>query len=64
MASSKRNTNFWRNHRGRRTNGLLPFARLGWAGGLNLAYLAAMIVVFHWTFNICKERGLLVRVGE
>ncbi len=42
----------------------LPLTSLAWACGLNLFYLAVMIAWFHHTFNICKERGLLVRVGE
>ncbi|MGQ0809644.1 MAG: ABC transporter permease [Nitrospiraceae bacterium] len=41
-----------------------PLANLAWASGLNLFYLAAMIWWFHFTFEVCKERGLLVRVGE
>jgi ABC-2 type transport system permease protein len=50
--------------RGVLQGGGLPVMHLAWAGGLNLLYLAAMIGLFHYTFNICKERGLLVRVGE
>lgn len=44
--------------------GALPLSSLAWACGLNLLYLAVMIAWFHHTFNVCKERGLLVRVGE
>jgi ABC-2 type transport system permease protein len=46
------------------TNGSWPIEHLMWATVLNLFYLALMIGWFHWTFSICKERGLLVRVGE
>lgn len=42
----------------------LPLIDLAWASGLNLFYLVVMIAWFHHTFNVCKERGLLVRVGE
>jgi ABC-2 type transport system permease protein len=45
-------------------NGTWPTAHLAWASGLNLLYLAVMVAWFHYTFNVCKERGLLVRVGE
>ncbi len=41
-----------------------PLVNLGWASGLNLFYLAAVVGWFHYTFSLCKERGLLVRVGE
>ncbi len=41
-----------------------PLASLGWASGLNLCYLGAVIFWFHYTFQVCKERGALVRVGE
>ena len=44
--------------------GMLPVVHLVWAFGLNLLYLALMIAWFHHTFNVCKERGSLVRVGE
>jgi ABC-2 type transport system permease protein len=50
--------------RGVLQGGGLPLMHLAWAGGLNLFYLAAMIGLFHWTFDVCKEKGLLVRVGE
>lgn len=42
----------------------VPLTNLAWACGLNLFYLAVMIAWFHHTFDVCKERGLLVRVGE
>ena len=41
-----------------------PMAHLGWATGLNLLFLGMVIVAFHWTFELCRERGLLVRIGE
>jgi ABC-2 type transport system permease protein len=41
-----------------------PWRHLGWATALNLGYLACVIGWFHHTFSMCKERGLLVRVGE
>lgn len=44
--------------------GTLPVNHLVWAFGLNLVYFALMVGWFHRTFNACKERGLLVRVGE
>ena len=41
-----------------------PTEHLGWAIGLNLLFLAAMIAWFHRTFAYCRNQGLLVRVGE
>jgi ABC-2 type transport system permease protein len=41
-----------------------PIAHLGWATGLNLLFLGIVIAAFHWTFELCRERGLLVRIGE
>jgi ABC-2 type transport system permease protein len=41
-----------------------PVEHLGWAIGLNLLFLAAMIAWFHRTFAYCRNQGLLVRVGE
>ncbi|MSQ77762.1 MAG: ABC transporter permease [Nitrospiraceae bacterium] len=43
---------------------VFPTEHLVWAVGLNLLYFALMVGWFHHTFNVCKERGLLVRVGE
>ena len=43
---------------------VLPVEHLSWAMGLNLLYFALMVGWFHYMFNVCKERGLLVRVGE
>ncbi|MGH7231718.1 MAG: ABC transporter permease [Nitrospiraceae bacterium] len=44
--------------------GALPIIHLTWAMGLNVLYLALMVAWFHHTFNVCKERGSLVRIGE
>jgi ABC-2 type transport system permease protein len=41
-----------------------PITHLGWASGLNLLFLCMVIVAFHWMFELCRERGLLVRIGE
>ena len=41
-----------------------PFEHIMWATGLNAVYLVLMVLWFYHTFNICKERGMLVRVGE
>jgi ABC-2 type transport system permease protein len=45
-------------------SGAWPIGHLAWATGLNILYLAIMVGWFHYTFSTCKERGLLVRVGE
>ncbi len=50
--------------RGLLTNHAPPLASLGLATGLNGFYLIAVILWFHRTFNVCKDRGSLVRVGE
>ncbi len=50
--------------RGVLTAGSLPLDHLAWAAGLNAGYFALIVAVFHWTFNLCKEQGTLVRVGE
>lgn len=44
--------------------GMLPARHLTWAVGLNVAYLALVVLFFHKVFAICKDKGLLVRVGE
>ncbi|MEP6957999.1 MAG: ABC transporter permease, partial [Nitrospirota bacterium] len=41
-----------------------PIAHLVWATGLNLLFFSLVIVAFHWMFELCRERGLLVRIGE
>lgn len=45
-------------------HGEFPATHLAWAAGLNLFYLAAMIWFFHFTFRVCQEKGLLVRIGS
>jgi len=50
--------------RGLLANHTAPLSSLGLATGLNALYLVAVIVWFHQTFNVCKDRGSLVRVGE
>jgi ABC-2 type transport system permease protein len=46
------------------TAGSFPTSELVWAVGLNAFYLALLIGWFHLMFAACKEKGLLVRVGE
>jgi ABC-2 type transport system permease protein len=46
------------------TTHAVPATNLAFASGLNLLYLAAVVGWFHYTYNVCKERGSLVRVGE
>lgn len=46
------------------STGSLPVVHLVWALGLNFFYLTLLVAWFHHTFNVCKERGSLVRVGE
>src|SRR5437667_8669561 len=46
------------------TTGTFPGAELAWASGLNAVYLSGLILWFHMMFAACKEKGLLVRVGE
>ena len=46
------------------TTGDLPVTHLLWATGLNLGFLGIIVTWFYHTFNICKDRGMLVRVGE
>jgi ABC-2 type transport system permease protein len=41
-----------------------PWQHLAWATALNAVFLAVMVAWFHHTFNVCKEQGSLVRVGE
>ena len=41
-----------------------PWTQLAWATGLNALLLTAIIVWFYWTFALCQDQGLLVRVGE
>jgi ABC-2 type transport system permease protein len=46
------------------TTGTMPVTHLLWATGLNFGFLVIIVVWFYHTFNVCKERGMLVRVGE
>lgn len=42
----------------------IPWEHLGLATGLNAFYLLIIIGIYQYTFSVCKERGMLVRVGE
>lgn len=44
--------------------GTPPLSTLFWATALNFGYLTVIVLWFYRTFNVCKERGMLVRVGE
>ena len=44
--------------------GRVPVLHLMWATVLNLGFLAVIVLWFYHTFTVCKERGMLVRVGE
>ncbi|MGD9851388.1 MAG: ABC transporter permease [Nitrospirales bacterium] len=46
------------------TTGSVPITHLVWATGLNAGFLLLIVLWFYHTFNICKDRGMLVRVGE
>ena len=46
------------------TTQAVPGVNLALACGLNLVYLVAAVLWFHYAFSVCKERGSLVRVGE
>ncbi len=50
--------------RGVLLEGQIPVMHLAWSFGLDLAYLSFIVAWFHHTFSVCKEKGLLVRVGE
>ncbi|GJL57640.1 MAG: ABC transporter [Nitrospirales bacterium] len=50
--------------RGVLTTGNAPVTHLLWATGLNGGFLLIIVAWFYHTFNICKDRGMLVRVGE
>ncbi|MDT7041351.1 ABC transporter permease [Candidatus Nitronereus thalassa] len=50
--------------RGVLLNQSVPWEHLGWATGLNALYLLIIITIYQYTFSVCKERGMLVRVGE
>ena len=44
--------------------GAFPVHELAWAVCLNALYLTGLIAWFHRMFAACKDKGLLVRVGE
>lgn len=46
------------------TTGSVPVSHLLWATGLNFGFLVIIVAWFYHTFNVCKDRGMLVRVGE
>ena len=46
------------------TVGTVPVTHILWATGLNFGFLIIIVMWFYHTFNICKDRGMLVRVGE
>jgi len=45
-------------------DGTLPVTHILWATGLNLFFLVIIVAWFYHTFNVCKDKGMLVRVGE
>ena len=57
-------THIFEGMRGVLLDGALSVSHLTWAIGLNVFYLVLTILLFHKVFAICKEKGLLVRVGE
>lgn len=46
------------------TTGAMPVIHLLWATVLNFGFLVIIVAWFYHTFNVCKDRGMLVRVGE
>lgn len=50
--------------RGILVNQDVPWEHLAWATSLNALYLLIIITIYQYTFSACKERGMLVRVGE
>jgi ABC-2 type transport system permease protein len=46
------------------TTGTVPVTHLLWATGLNFGFLVIIVAWFYHTFNVCKDHGMLVRVGE
>ena len=42
----------------------VPVTHVLWATALNGIYLVLIVAWFYHTFNVCKDRGMLVRVGE
>lgn len=45
-------------------NQTIPWGHLAWASSLNAFYLIIMVMVYQYTFSVCKDQGMLVRVGE
>ncbi|MFO0775950.1 MAG: ABC transporter permease [Nitrospiraceae bacterium] len=45
-------------------DGAMPLTHLGWATGLNAAAAIGAVMFFQGMFRVCREKGLLVRVGE
>jgi len=45
-------------------DGTMPMIHILWATGLNLFFFVLIVAWFYHTFNVCKDRGMLVRVGE
>jgi len=45
-------------------NHIIPWDHLVWATALNALYLFLIISIYQYTFSVCKDRGMLVRVGE
>ena len=50
--------------RGILMNHTVPWEHLAWATALNSLYLLIIITIYQYTFSVCKDRGMLVRVGE
>jgi ABC-2 type transport system permease protein len=46
------------------TTGAVPVTHLLWSTGLNFGFLVIIVGWFYHTFAVCKDRGMLVRVGE
>lgn len=45
-------------------DGATPVDHILWATGLNLFFLVIVVGWFYHTFNVCKDKGSLVRIGE
>jgi ABC-2 type transport system permease protein len=46
------------------SSGSFPTHEILWATGLNLIYIVASFIFFHWNFGVVKKKGLLAKVGE
>jgi len=44
--------------------GVIAWGHLAWAGGLNLAWLLAAALLFARQFQVARERGALLSIGE